>query len=99
MIKNHQRQKFPGRDIAIELTSADLSQVAAGLGAAGARVSTSAEFADAVKEAVAAPVPHLPRPQTLNDPAGPVQRQPRRTSNVVGAPGSCVSAESPLDLF
>jgi acetolactate synthase I/II/III large subunit len=57
MIKNHQRQKFPGRDIAIDLTSADLSQVAIGLGAAGVRVSTDAEFVGALKEAVAAPVP------------------------------------------
>jgi acetolactate synthase I/II/III large subunit len=57
MIKQHQQQKFPGRDIAIELTSADLAQVATGLGAVGVRVSTNAEFADAVKEAVAAPVP------------------------------------------
>lgn len=56
-IKNHQRKKFPGRDIAIELTSADLMRVASGLGANGVRVSTNAEFADACKDAVAANVP------------------------------------------
>jgi acetolactate synthase I/II/III large subunit len=67
MIKNHQQQKFPGRDIAIELTSADLSQVAAGLGAAGVRVSTDAEFADAVKEAVTAPVPTVIQAMTSPD--------------------------------
>jgi acetolactate synthase-1/2/3 large subunit len=56
-IKSHQDRKFPGRDIAIEQTSADLAQVASGLGAHGVRVSANAEFADACKEAIAAPVP------------------------------------------
>lgn len=56
-IKDHQRRKFPGRGIAIDLTSADLAQVASGLGAAGVRVRTNAEFADTCKEAIASPVP------------------------------------------
>jgi acetolactate synthase-1/2/3 large subunit len=56
-IKNHQHRKFPGRDIAIELTSVDLMQVASGLGAEGVKVSTNAEFADACKDAIASPVP------------------------------------------
>jgi acetolactate synthase-1/2/3 large subunit len=63
-IKNHQDRKFPGRDIAIELTSADLTQVASGLGARGVRVSTNAEFADACKEAIAAPVPTVVQAMT-----------------------------------
>jgi acetolactate synthase-1/2/3 large subunit len=56
-IKNHQDRKFPGRAIAIELTSADLAQVASGLGAIGIRVTTNADFAAALKDAVTAPCP------------------------------------------
>lgn len=56
-IKNHQDRKFPGRNIAIELVSADPMQVATGLGAHGVRVSTNDDFADACKEAITASVP------------------------------------------
>lgn len=63
-IKNHQLRHFPGRDIAVDLTSADLAQVASGLGAVGVRVSTNAEFADACKDAIAAPVPTVVQAMT-----------------------------------
>jgi acetolactate synthase-1/2/3 large subunit len=63
-IKSHQDRKFPGREIAIELTSADLMQVASGLGAQGVRVSTNADFADACKDAIAAPVPTVVQAMT-----------------------------------
>lgn len=66
-IKNHQRRKFPGRDIAIELTSADLMQVASGLGARGVRVATNAEFADACKDAIGASVPTVIQAMTSPD--------------------------------
>jgi len=63
-IKDHQRRKFPGRPIAIDLTSADLAQVASGLGAAGVRVRSDAEFAAACKEAIASPVPTVVQAMT-----------------------------------
>jgi acetolactate synthase-1/2/3 large subunit len=66
-IKSHQRKKFPGRDIAIELTSADLARVASGLGARGVRASTNEEFADACKEAITSPVPTVIQAMTSPD--------------------------------
>lgn len=56
-IRLHQTRRFPGREIGVDQGRADLAEVARGLGASAFRVTETADFAAAVREALAAPGP------------------------------------------
>lgn len=56
-IRNHQTRTYPGREIGVDLGSADLATVATGLGALGLSCRTNREFAAALEKAIAADRP------------------------------------------